>query len=219
MNALIFDSSGVLIDDLNPVWLAERKTLSFYGYDEPSLDRFRETFKLPISKYYESIGVKTNLEELDRKWQEVYKGYKSSIKLFPEVEDVLKKLKGSIKLGVSSATPDNLLKEQLSQFGIYEYFDAVSGSKDFREEKSEIILATLSKLRAKPESSAYVGDMEEDVIAGKEVGVYTIAVNREGAYHPIEKLKRHNPDCIITSLNDLLYIVPTMNISQKMLQI
>jgi HAD superfamily hydrolase (TIGR01549 family) len=177
------------------------------------MEDFRNSFRLPVSEYYKSIGIEENkIEKVESKWHEFYQIHKNLVKPFPEVKDVLRNLKGKVKLGVSSATPDYLLEEHLRRFEISDYFDAVTGSKNFREEKSEIISATLSKLKVGAENSAYVGDMEEDIVAGKKIGVYTIAVDREGAYHPMEKLKRHNPDYIITNLNDLLNIVCIRNL-------
>ena len=49
--------------------------------------------------------------------------------------------------------------------------------------------------------------MEEDIIAGRKAGVYTIVVNREGVYKPIEKLILLNPDYIINNLMQLLSII------------
>lgn len=49
IDALIFDVSGVLINDLPAVWLANRDAYSFYGYHMfSSIDEYKERFKLPI---------------------------------------------------------------------------------------------------------------------------------------------------------------------------
>jgi phosphoglycolate phosphatase-like HAD superfamily hydrolase len=61
-------------------------------------------------------------------------------------------------------------------------------------------------LNASPKNAGYVGDMEEDMVAGKRAGVYTLAVDRTEAYHPICRLKLHDPDYIITDLNDLISV-------------
>jgi phosphoglycolate phosphatase-like HAD superfamily hydrolase len=62
------------------------------------------------------------------------------------------------------------------------------------------VLATLSKLNASPKNAGYVGDIEEDIVAGKRAGVYTLAIDRSEAYHPICRLKLRDPDYIITDL-------------------
>lgn len=211
INTLIFDVSGVLIDDLYAVWLADKDALSFYGYNYLSIEEFKQKFKLPIVEYYRSIGIpKEAIEKVDRKWYEFYSHYQHLVRLFPEVKDVLSQLKTKgLRLGISSNTPNKFLKKHLHRFKILLYFDAIVGREDCDEEKPspKPILVALSKLNANPKTSAYVGDMEEDMIAGKKAGVYTIAVDRKEAYQPIWKLKLHNPDYIITDLNDLLNIV------------
>ena len=76
---------------------------------------------------------------------------------------------------------------------------------EFRE--FERTSTTVFDAYIKPTVTRYIGDMEEDMIAGKRAGVYTIAVDRREAYQPIRRLKIHNPDLIINNLNDLLNIV------------
>jgi HAD superfamily hydrolase (TIGR01549 family) len=206
INAVIFDVSGVLIDDLYATWLAEREALSFYGYNSLSLEELRKNFKIPVAEYYKLIGISEgDSEKVDKKWMECYQNYRHLAKPFPEVKDVLSKLRDKkIQLGVASFAPQEFLKEYLNQFGILHFFDVTEGRKNYKEEKSEILLAALSKMKANPKNSVYVGDMEEDIIAGKIAGVITVAVNREGAYHDIKKLIQRNPDFVITDLNDLL---------------
>jgi phosphoglycolate phosphatase-like HAD superfamily hydrolase len=119
-----------------------------------------------------------------------------------------KKLKErNIKLGISSGVKETYLKEHLGQ--LLNYFDAITSRDECEEEKPspKPILNTLLKLNQKPENAAYVGDMEEDIIAGRKAGVYTIVVNREGVYKPIEKLILLNPDYIINNLMQLLSII------------
>ncbi|MCW4020465.1 MAG: HAD-IA family hydrolase, partial [Candidatus Bathyarchaeota archaeon] len=103
--------------------------------------------------------------------------------------------------------------EHLQRFGIDGYFDAVTGQDDCSKQKPSPapILVTLEKLGSKPERSAYVGDMEEDIIAGKKAQVYTFAVTREEGYHPDWRLKRQEPNFLISDLNELVAIVERLN--------
>ena len=116
-------------------------------------------------------------------------------------------------MAVVSNIPSVFLKEHLQRFGVDKYFDALTGQDDCEEQNPspEPILFTLKKLGSKPEFSAYVGDMEEDVIAGKCARVYTFAVCRNNSYHPGWRLKRQNPDFFISDLNELLTIVKVLN--------
>ena len=211
INTLVFDVSGVLIDDLPTVWRANRDAYSFYGYKALSMGEFKDKFKIPIVEFHKSNGIPEEMSNaVERKYRERYPIYQHLIRVFPEVRDVLSHLKNrGFKLGISSNIPSKFLWDHLHQFEILTFFDAITGQDDCDEQKPspKSILTTLSKMGSNPEMSAYIGDMEEDMIAGKRAGVYTIAVDRREAYQPIRRLKIHNPDLIINNLNDLLIIV------------
>jgi phosphoglycolate phosphatase-like HAD superfamily hydrolase len=129
--------------------------------------------------------------------------------VFPEARNVLSELKEmDVELGVASGIPNKFLLEHLRRFQILTYFDAITGQDDCDEQKPspKPVLATLSKLNASAKSAGYVGDMEEDIVAGKRAGVYTLAVDRIEAYHPISRLELHDPDYVISDLNDLISV-------------
>jgi len=218
IGTVIFDGSGVLIDDLYTVWKADSDAFEACGFRRiDSLKQFKEDFKFPISEYCKAKGVPDNvISRVEREFRRAYPKYSGSIKIFPEVESVLKKLKqDEMRLAVASNIPSLFLKEHLQRFGIDKFFDAVTGQDDCEEKKPspKPILVTVEKLGSKTEQTAYVGDMEEDIIAGKRANVCTVAVSRAGSYHPRWKLKRQNPDFLISDLNELLVIIKTLDYS------
>lgn len=212
IDTIIFDGSGVLIDDLHTVWKADSDAFEACGFGRiESLEQFKEDFRFPLSEYCKVKGVPSNLTpRIETEFRRAYPKYSSYIKIFPEVKSVLKKLK-QIKtaLAVVSNIPSLFLVEHLERFGIDEYFDAVTGQDDCEEKKPspKPILITMEKLGGKPERSAYVGDMEEDIISGKRARVCTIAVSRDGSYHPDWRLKKQNPNFLISDLTELIPLV------------
>jgi len=212
LETIIFDVSGVLLDDLYAVWKADSEAYEACGVGKiESIEEFKEKFKLPIYKYHKSMGVPDGIiRRLEAEYRRAYQKYDHTIRIFPEVKDVLQRLRADgIILAVASNIPSVFLREHLRRFRIDEFFEAVTGQDDCREQKPspEPILVTLRKLNSNPNSSAYVGDMEEDIIAGKRAGVITVAVCRERGYHPCWKLRRQKPNFVISSLWDLISIV------------
>jgi pyrophosphatase PpaX len=208
INSLIFDVSGVLIDDICTVWKANNDAYSFCGYNTIySIEDFKQKFKLPISAFHKANGVPQEMIDIvQRHYLKQYLRYQRLITVFPEAKNVLSQLKEmDVELGIASNIPNKFLIEHLHRFQILTYFDAITGQDDCDEQKPspKPVLTTLSKLNASPKNAGYVGDMEEDMVAGKRAGVYTLAVDRSEAYHPICRLKLHDPDYIITDLNDL----------------
>jgi len=212
LETIIFDVSGVLLDDLYAVWKADSEAYEICGIGKiESIEEFREKFKLPIHEYHKSMGVPDEVvPRLEAEYRRAYKKYHHAIRIFPEVKDVLQRLRASkINLAIASNIPSDFLREHLQRFKIDEFFKVVTGQDDCQEQKPspEPILVTLRKLKADPNFSAYVGDMEEDIIAGKRANVITIAICRERGYHPCWKLRRQKPNFIISNLRDLIQIV------------
>jgi phosphoglycolate phosphatase len=220
IETIIFDVSGVLIDDVYTVWKADSDAFEACGFARiESLDRFKETFRFPISEYCKAMRLPDNIiPKVEKEFRRAYPKYSRYIKIFPEVKSVLEKLtQEKINLAIVSNIPSLFLREHLQRFGISEYFNVVTGQDDCEEKKPspKPILITLEELGSKPEQSAYVGDMEEDIIAGKRAHAYTFAISRDGGYHPNWRLKRQNPDFFISDLDELLTIVNRLNSSIK----
>ena len=58
IEAVIFDVSGVLLDDLYAVWKADSEAYEACGIRKiESIEEFRMKFKLPIHEYHRSMGV------------------------------------------------------------------------------------------------------------------------------------------------------------------
>ncbi|MEM2129858.1 MAG: HAD-IA family hydrolase [Candidatus Bathyarchaeia archaeon] len=212
INTLIFDVSGVLLNDLYTVWKADSDAYESCGIRKiSSIKIFKESFKMPIIEYHRSMGVPDKvIPELEAAYRQSYQKYSKFIKIFPDVKRTLRKLQqNDVTLSIASNIPSDFLMEHLKSFGIINYFNAITGQDDCEEQKPspQPILVTLRKLDAKPMSSAYVGDMEEDIIAGKRAGVFTIGICRKEGYHPCWKLKRQNPDFLIKSLSQLFEIL------------
>jgi len=206
---IVFDASGTIWDDLYVVWRANSAAYEALGFDGfKTLEEFRRKFKLPVPEFHKANGIPPELiKQVDGKFREFYPQYASHVRIFPDVDDVLYQLKRkNVLLGIASNIPTVFLREHLRNFKIEGYFGAVTGQEDCDEQKPspKPILVTLEKLEVKPSEAVYVGDMEEDIIAGKRANTYTAAISRKESYHPPWRLRRQNPDYLISDLGELL---------------
>ncbi len=212
--AIVFDASGTILDDLYVVWRANSEAYESLGLRGiETLEEFRRKFRLPVPTFHEENGVPPELiRAVDQKFREFYPRYSAQVRILPEVEVVLEELgRRGILLGVASNIPTSFLKEHLRNFGIENHFGAIVGQEDCEEQKPSPrpILTALRKLGVKPPDALYVGDMEEDILAGRRARVKTCAIAREESYHPRWKLERQNPDYLISNLRELLDICST----------
>jgi len=209
IKAIVFDASGTLLDDILTVWRANVDAYAALGFDGPAtLEDFKASFRLPVTEFHIANGIPHELlREIDDRFRECYPRYAPDVEVFPEVEDVLGKLKESGKtLAVVSNIPSLFLREHLGKLGIDGYFDVITGQDDCDEQKPspKPILATTEKLKVEAREAVYVGDMEEDIIAGKRANALTAGIVRDRGYHPRWRLERQSPDFLISDLSELL---------------
>ncbi len=205
---VVFDASGTIWDDLYVIWRANSEAYEAFGFDGfETLEEFRRKFKLPVPEFHKANGIPPDfIRQVDEKFREVYPLYASHIRIFPEVKDILYRLKRKkVLMGIASNVPTMFLRDHLKDFKIENYFGAVTGQEDCNEQKPspKPVLVTLEKLKVKPPEAIFVGDMEEDIIAGKRANTYTAAISRKESYHPRWRLKRQNPDYIVSDLVEL----------------
>lgn len=209
IKAIVFDASGTILDDIEAVWRANSDAYSAFGIAAcRSIEEFKSKFKMPVSEFHKANGIPPELLiEVDKKFRESYPRYVPLVRLFPEVKGVFEELKArDILLGVASNIPTLFLKEHINRLGIKDYFGAVTGQEDCDEQKPspKPLLFTFLKLGVKPGKAMYIGDMEEDIIAGKAANTFTAAIVRKESYQPLWRLERQNPDFIMSSLKELL---------------
>ena len=219
VNGVIFDASGTLIDDLFPVWQTNLKIFAHMGIPSMTLNDFKERFTLPYWKFYRSLGIQENKakNEANTLFKRFYAELSGIVKLFPEVKSTIDDLKRiSMKLAIVSSMPKDYLILHLKKFNIYTYFDVIISSEDCDESKPspKPILICVSRLGLNHSHVVYVGDMEEDIIAGKKADVKTVAVSREGSYHQRKKLEKRNPDFMIDDLRELLRVIKQIDLQR-----
>lgn len=205
---VVFDASGTIWDDLYVVWRANSEAYEAFGFDGfETLEEFRKKFKLPVPEFHKANGIPPDfIKQVDEKFREFYPLYASHVRIFPEVKNILYRLqKKKVLMGIASNIPTMFLNEHLKDFKIENYFGAVTGQEDCNEQKPspKPVLVTLEKLGVKPREVIFVGDMEEDIIAGKRANTYTAAISRKESYHPRWRLKRQNPDYLVSDLAEL----------------
>ncbi len=208
IKAIVFDASGTLIDDIVTVWKANLDAYTALGFDGPqTLEDFKAVFRLPVTEFHMANGIPPDLlREVDERFRESYPQYAPDVTVFPEVEEALLALKRMGKiLGVASNIPRLFLRDHLEKLGIDGYFDVITGQEDCDEHKPspKPILATAEKLGVLPRHAIYVGDMEEDMIAGRRAEALTAGIVREKSYHPRWRLERQSPDFLISDLSEL----------------
>ncbi len=195
---IIFDWSGVLSNDLSPVYKATMNVFKKIGIKRLSLEEYRREFILPYMEFYKKFKVNVDKEEVDRLFfKEI--NLVEEPEPFPEVKKLLEFLNNKdIRIAVLSSHPQEKLEKEIKDYGFQKIFISINGSV---HDKVKIITKVIKRDCFNPKETAYVGDMIHDIEAGKKARVKTIAVC--WGYQDKAKLKSVNPDYIAENFGEL----------------
>ncbi|MBI2499704.1 HAD family hydrolase [Candidatus Woesearchaeota archaeon] len=212
MKLFIFDWSGVISDDRRPVYEANMKIFRENGIRGLSLEEFFLKTDSNIAEFLAKQGVVGTPEELSLLGKRAYDlVINSGIQpvLYGDVRNTLDFLsKRNKMLAVLSSHPEANLKQEARDYGIDHYFRLIiGGSRD----KSDGIIRIVEAIGIQREETVYLGDMVFDIRAAKIAGVKSGAVagtieNQRG-YHSRKRLEEGLPDFVLTTLDDLKWIV------------
>ena len=125
------------------------------------------------------------------------------------VETVAALKEAGYQLGLVSNTmfPGALHVEDMTRFGLIDYFEAMVFSADVAKWKPNAapFLQVLDELNAEAETAVYIGDdPASDVVGGRAAGMRTIYFIGNGRFHKPEHIQPHAE---IYSLNEVLTVL------------
>lgn len=172
---IVWDFNGTLLDDIMAGIDAVNVMLAARGLATiDSVEEYRELFCFPIIKYYAKLGFDFEKEDyysvLAPEWVAMYlENYKHST-LTPGAGRILQRLADAgYSQTLLSATELNMLKGQLANLGLEQYFSEICGLDNIHAGgKVEVAIAWK---QAHPDAVAlFVGDTEHDYEVACAVG-------------------------------------------------
>lgn len=178
---IIWDWNGTLIDDVDLAVKSIGRVLEEFGLAPITRERYREIFGFPISKYYLSLGFDLKEHSLDKLSAIFHQHYNHLLvghsRLFSDVEDSLRELKGQSKQSILSAGAQWHLDEWVRLFEVSHYFDHVFGIDNHNATSKLQRGRELIAVSGVPvEQTILVGDTDHDLEVGRELGVEVLLV-------------------------------------------
>ncbi len=205
IRAVILDFDGVVIDSLP-------KALEVWGY---AFKEFNITNVKLDKDFFESdyiaMAEKLNISKHNlRKLEKLYYETKTPVYLFKGIKLILNRLSKKYKLALVSNSHTRWLRKRLREYSLLKYFNTVIGIRNGIRLKPhpDMIHLALKKLKAKPEETVFIGDMEGDILAGKAAKVFVMGASY--GFHTHIKLR--GADIIIDSQHE---IIPTIKKIEK----
>lgn len=154
-----------------------------------------------FTEMFENTTVNTSLMHDIKK--EFYSFFRTDTKVYPEAEDVLKKIKN---MGILTATLSDVPYGMDNEYALEDighlikYIDLPFTSNDtgYRKPCKEGLLMIASEFGIDPSEIAFVGDESKDIVCAHNAGTKAVLINRTG-----EK-KDFGQDIEIRDLNELV---------------
>ncbi|MDO9465156.1 MAG: HAD-IA family hydrolase [bacterium] len=206
---IMFDLDGTLVDSMKDITNAGNFTLENFGLmkkSEQEITSYVGDGREHLVK--KLLGDKQNfLKEAVSVFGEYYKKHSmdNSI-LYPNVKEVLEYFKDKKKAVVSNKNHEEVVSN-LKSLAIYDYFKNIIGGDEVEYIKPSPfqLCKTMQGFHVNEKKSIMVGDMDIDILAGKNAGILTCAVTY--GVSKKEDIIRAEPDFIIDDIIKLKDII------------
>ena len=203
VSTLLFDWDGTVVDSAMSSFLTFQKALEHVGVAF-SWEQFEEHFTPDWHRMYEAVGVTADrFPEADAAWKRNYPCV--TYGLVEEAQPTLRALKErGYRLGVVTSGSRWRLEPEIRDFGLDGLFDVVVCNEDVKQRKPhpEGILKAVAGLQCDAHCCAYVGDVPEDIAAGRNAQMVTVGVR--SLFPTSRKLAESRPDLNLASFGELL---------------
>lgn len=165
---IIWDWNGTLYDDINQCFDTINQLLTERNLPPlKNLDEYRNVFCFPIRTYYDRLKfdfTNETFEELAHKYIDIYREKAKKASLFKQTEETLQKLKDAgLKQFIISASESNILEQQVSSYGIRNYFSELVGlDNHFAESKISLAEKWIDEKNLNKNEILFIGDTVHD---------------------------------------------------------
>jgi putative hydrolase of the HAD superfamily len=182
---------GTLIDPEFTDWVWGQGIPSLYG---GKVGLPFETAKAFVVKEYEKVGEGVvewydikywfQLFQLEQSWKELMKQFVDKIKVYPDVNHILDRLKERFPLILTSNAGREFIEIEMEATGLGKYFDRIfSATSDFRlvKKTTEFYQQVCHILNAAPHEIIHVGDHYDfDYLVPQRLGIQAFYLDRSG---------------------------------------
>jgi HAD superfamily hydrolase (TIGR01493 family) len=200
-----FDMDGTLVDPefTDWVWLhgiptlyAEKAGLSFEEAKDFVVKEYLKVGEGAIEWY--DIKYWFLFFQLEESWKDLMHQYVDKIKVYPDVNDILDRLKEKFPVILTSNAGREFIDLEMEATGLGRYFDRIfSATSDFGKVKKTagFYQSVCTILGTKPQEIAHIGDHYEfDYLVPRSLGIHAFYLDRSG---------KQNGDYILRDLKNL----------------
>lgn len=196
-NTLVYDSSKENHENITKLLGFENRQ-EFWDYCDANFFGRKLTFYQFLEEFIKEKELpEENFEKIKNLWEDS----QNYVNIFPEVKDVLERLKKKYKLVIVSNSAEEEANLALEKFDLKKYFDyiVISCQVELAKPNPKIFQLVLDHFKVKPEEIILVGDnLEMDIVPARILGIKGILVDTRKKYSEYQ-----GEHWYITSLNEL----------------
>lgn len=177
---VIWDWNGTLLDDLALCNDCLNQLLSEHGYPQQyNRARYQEIFGFPIVDYYQKAGfdfTQHSFEQLSARFMELYLPASAECTLCPGAKEALTAIRSAgLPQIILSASPLNVLQNQVAALGLSDFFDKLLGQNNiYAHSKKEAGLAFMAEHTIDRSQVVMIGDTLHDYEVACAMGTNSI---------------------------------------------
>jgi len=207
---IIFDFDGTLGDTRRNIVTTMQMTIAELGLPERTDDECASKIGLPLDGCFEALypeEAKETIRHCTDTYRRIFQENLQTMKpqVFPKVKETLSILKEQgYTLTIASSRWHKSLSELTNDLGIGDYISYLVGADDVEKAKPnpEPVLKTLIATGFNANQTLVVGDMNADILMGKNAGVKTCGVTYGNGTK--RELEEAGADYIINSIDELI---------------
>ena len=206
---VLFDLDGTVIDSAAIILASMRHAASTVPDREFTDEELMASVGGPGLEAQMAALDPARVEELVRMYRAHNEPLHDELEAFLGMESVLETLHAEgRRLGIVTAKRRVTVELAFARLPLAHFFDVVVGGDETERHKPdpEPLLLALSRLGARAEDAAYVGDSPYDMRAAKAAGMHAVGVTW-GRIHGRSALELERPDAIVDSARELLDVL------------
>jgi phosphoglycolate phosphatase-like HAD superfamily hydrolase len=216
-----FDWNGTLFADAQTILNADNIVFKKLGMKPVSIKKFRESFHMPVVNYWKNLGyndrfINKNKIIIEELFAVIYEPLANKTRSRAGAREVLKFLNSQkIEAIIYSNHTTPNIENQLRRLKLDKLIAKVLArdigdySHVHKRGKQQKLEDYVKQRKFKPREIISIGDTEEEIEIGKELGYHTVAIT--GGYNTTARLKKHHPDFLIHNMLELKKIAAKLN--------
>ena len=194
--AVIFDWDGVIADSVGMYYQLYVITFAHMRRHLRinSVEGFRHWYKARWEENFTDAGMQPSEVDEALAFARAHVDY-TSVPLFTEATDAVKRLARDFPLGIASTTDARLIRQRLQQAGLADIFGSVVGGEEGGSDKVRHYGEAARELGVSPTTAVAVGDTPLDVQCARHWGMRTVGVTY-GWYDEV-RVRAAAPDRVV----------------------